>query len=51
MGQGVSIPDYVGYIALGVAAVCFGSCFVPVKKFETGDGLFFQWVFCLYEPR
>jgi len=26
--------------------VCFGSNFVPVKKFETGDGVFFQWILC-----
>lgn len=29
-----------------VAIVFFGSNFVPVKKYETGDGLFFQWVLC-----
>uniref|UniRef100_A0ABM0LX60 Transmembrane protein 144-like n=1 Tax=Saccoglossus kowalevskii TaxID=10224 RepID=A0ABM0LX60_SACKO len=34
-----------GFIAAGIAVVFFGSNFVPVKKFKTGDGLFFQWVF------
>lgn len=48
MGQGASIPSYVGYICLVVASLGFGSNYVPVKKFKTGDGLFFQWVLCLY---
>jgi glucose uptake protein GlcU len=46
MGQGASIPDYVGYIAVAIACLCYGSFFVPVKKFETGDGVFFQWILC-----
>ncbi|XP_033743265.1 transmembrane protein 144-like [Pecten maximus] len=36
-------PEW-GYIAALVAVVFYGSNFVPVKKFETGDGMFFQWV-------
>ena len=32
------IPVYCGYIASVVAVVLFGSNFIPVKKFETGDG-------------
>ena len=32
-------PVY-GYIAVSVAVVLFGSNFVPVKKYETGDGLY-----------
>lgn len=39
-------PIYVGYIASAVAVLCYGTNFIPVKKFETGDGLFFQWVLC-----
>ncbi|KAL8587620.1 hypothetical protein ACOMHN_045309 [Nucella lapillus] len=39
-------PEYVGFITAGVAVVFFGSNFVPVKKFETGDGMFFQWMLC-----
>nr|XP_026696612.1 transmembrane protein 144 isoform X1 [Ciona intestinalis]XP_026696613.1 transmembrane protein 144 isoform X2 [Ciona intestinalis] len=38
-----SWPGYVGAV---VAIILFGSNFVPVKKFETGDGMFFQWVLC-----
>jgi len=36
----------IGYLAVAVAVVCFGSNFVPVKKYETGDGMFFQWILC-----
>eukprot|EP01137_Pigoraptor_chileana_P016558 Opistho-2@73499 len=35
-----------GYLAAVVAVLFFGSNFVPVKKFDTGDGMFFQWVMC-----
>ena len=36
-------------IIIGVAltiipTICFGSNYIPVKSFETGDGVFFQWV-------
>ncbi|XP_029021913.1 transmembrane protein 144b [Betta splendens] len=39
------------HLAYGVAAnaaavVLYGSQFVPVKRIETGDGMFFQWVIC-----
>ncbi|KAL5012498.1 hypothetical protein ScPMuIL_011049 [Solemya velum] len=40
------IPTYWGYICAGVAVLFYGSNFVPVKKFETGDGMFFQWIVC-----
>lgn len=35
-----------GFISCGVAVIFYGSNFVPVKKVNTGDGLFFQWVLC-----
>ena len=38
------MTETVGYAAVLVATICFGSNFVPVKRFETGDGMFFQWV-------
>eukprot|EP01099_Mayorella_cantabrigiensis_P006594 TRINITY_DN5546_c0_g2_i1.p1 TRINITY_DN5546_c0_g2~~TRINITY_DN5546_c0_g2_i1.p1 ORF type:complete len:348 (-),score=55.16 TRINITY_DN5546_c0_g2_i1:63-1106(-) len=38
--------DLLGYGAVLVAIVMFGSNFVPAKKFDTGDGMFFQWVMC-----
>ncbi|CAK8684345.1 transmembrane protein 144-like [Clavelina lepadiformis] len=37
-------PGYVGSV---IAVLFFGSNFVPIKKFETGDGMFFQWVLCV----
>ena len=33
-----SIPEYLGYIACGVAVLFFGTNFIPVKQFQTGDG-------------
>ena len=36
----------VGYLAAMVAVLSFGSNFVPVKKVNTGDGVFFQFVMC-----
>lgn len=36
----------IGYLAIFVSAFGFGSNFVPVKKCSTGDGLFFQFIFC-----
>ncbi|XP_078396643.1 transmembrane protein 144-like isoform X1 [Cetorhinus maximus] len=35
-----------GFTACAVSVVLFGSNFVPVKKFDTGDGMFFQWILC-----
>src|SRR5688572_2627101 len=48
MGQSTSIPTYVGYIAMAVSCFFYGSELLPVKQYETGDGVFFQWVFCSY---
>lgn len=31
-------PEYVGFITAGIAVIFYGSNFVPVKKFDTGDG-------------
>ncbi|XP_074650104.1 transmembrane protein 144-like isoform X2 [Tubulanus polymorphus] len=39
-------PKYAGYICCAISVLFFGSNFVPVKKFETGDGMFFQWILC-----
>lgn len=39
-------PPYVGYISCLIAGLFFGSNFVPVKKFPTGNGIFFQWILC-----
>ena len=37
----------VGYIGIGLAVLFFGSNFIPIKKFETGDGMMFQFVVCI----
>jgi hypothetical protein len=37
-----SVPTYVGYIGVLISVVFLGSNFLPIKKFETGDGMFFQ---------
>jgi uncharacterized membrane protein YvlD (DUF360 family) len=36
----------LGYIAMAIAVTFFGSNFVPVKKFDAGDGFVFQWIMC-----
>ena len=36
----------LGYLCAAVSIFGFGSNFVPVKRYETGDGMFFQWVLC-----
>ncbi|XP_053114374.1 transmembrane protein 144 isoform X2 [Hemicordylus capensis] len=36
----------IGFTSSAVAVVLFGSNFVPIKKFDTGDGMFFQWILC-----
>nr|XP_046262930.1 transmembrane protein 144-like isoform X3 [Scatophagus argus] len=35
-----------GISANMVAVLLYGSNFVPVKRIETGDGMFFQWINC-----
>ncbi|XP_039606239.1 transmembrane protein 144b isoform X2 [Polypterus senegalus] len=35
-----------GYVSSAISVIFFGSNFVPVKKFDTGDGMFFQWILC-----
>lgn len=32
------IPEFWGFITAGIAIVFFGTNFIPVKKFDTGDG-------------
>ena len=41
-----SYPASLGFACAAVSIFGFGSNFVPVKRFETGDGMFFQWVLC-----
>ncbi|XP_071087067.1 transmembrane protein 144-like isoform X2 [Haliotis cracherodii] len=45
-GTTPDVPQYLGFISCAVSATFYGTNFIPVKKFETGDGMFFQWVLC-----
>ena len=36
----------IGWVGIAVAVLFFGSNFIPIKKYETGDGMFFQFVVC-----
>uniref|UniRef100_A0A803VUF5 Transmembrane protein 144 n=1 Tax=Ficedula albicollis TaxID=59894 RepID=A0A803VUF5_FICAL len=36
----------IGFTSSTVAVLLFGTNFVPVKKLDTGDGMFFQWILC-----
>uniref|UniRef100_A0A1I8I332 Transmembrane protein 144 n=1 Tax=Macrostomum lignano TaxID=282301 RepID=A0A1I8I332_9PLAT len=40
-------PDWAGFTATGIAVLFYGSNYVPVKKFDTGDGMLFQFFLCL----
>jgi len=37
----------IGLIAVAIAVVFFGSNFIPIKQYKTGDGMFFQWILCV----
>lgn len=39
-------PAYLGFVTAFIAVFFYGTNFAPVKKFDTGDGMFFQWVLC-----
>ena len=41
------LPVWVGFIGCLVASIFFGSNLLPVKQFSAGDGVFFQFVFCV----
>ena len=41
------VSQTVGYIGIACAVFFFGSNFIPIKKYETGDGMFFQFVVCI----
>lgn len=41
------LPNYVGFLCLLSSSIFYGSNYLPVKQYETGDGMFFQLVQCL----
>lgn len=45
-GDSGEIPKYWGFITIAIAVFFYGVTYVPTKKFDTGDGMFFQWVYC-----
>lgn len=42
----MSHSPFVGYLACAVSVICFGSNFVPAKRINMGDGVFFQFMMC-----
>lgn len=36
----------IGAVEVLLTIICFGSTFVPIKKYNGGDGLFVQWSMC-----
>ena len=42
--NGTNTNIIIGVVLTIIPTVCFGSNYIPVKSFETGDGVFFQWV-------
>lgn len=38
------MATWFGFLFAGFSVLAFGSSYIPVKAFETGDGMFFQWV-------
>jgi len=38
--------QWIGWVGAIIAILFFGSNYIPVKTFDTGDGLFFQWILC-----
>jgi uncharacterized membrane protein len=37
----------VGYIIMIIATVFWGTFYLPVKHYELGDGIFFQFIMCI----
>lgn len=41
------LPTYSGFIFLLGSSFFYGSNYLPVKQYDTGDGLFFQLILCV----
>ncbi|VDM72395.1 unnamed protein product [Strongylus vulgaris] len=37
----------LGLASALLAVILYGSCYVPVRWFEAGDGVYFQWMMCI----
>ena len=42
-----NLPQYSGFLFVLGSSVFYGSNYLPVKQYETGDGLFFQLILCI----
>ncbi|CDS42472.1 transmembrane protein 144 [Echinococcus multilocularis] len=40
----IQVPSVWGYIAIFGLTIAFGTMLLPTKKFDIGDGWFFQWI-------
>jgi hypothetical protein len=38
------MASWFGFLFAGFSVLAFGSSYIPVKAYDTGDGMFFQWV-------
>lgn len=46
-GPQLMVPPYAGYLALLVTSVLFATNLVPMKRYEVGDSIFFQFIQCV----
>lgn len=42
-----TLPSWTGFIFLICSSILYGSNYLPVKQYETGDGMFFQLIVCV----
>ncbi|CAF0712887.1 unnamed protein product [Brachionus calyciflorus] len=42
-----TLPTYSGFLFLVGSSFFYGSNYLPVKQYETGDGMFFQLILCI----
>lgn len=42
-----TLPSWTGFIFLIGSSILYGSNYLPVKQYDTGDGMFFQLVVCI----
>lgn len=47
MKNPLGFSKFVGFIILVISSFLFGSNYIPVKQFKTGDGMFFQLILCI----
>lgn len=43
---GGCMKSSIGYVFAFISVIFFGTNFIPVKFYDTGDGMFYQWVMC-----